>query len=476
MQLLPAVPADVASQFSWWQREMRESFPQDAAQGLSGQVSADVVIVGGGFTGLWTAFILKERHPELDVVILDSYRCGDGASSRNGGNVHGYWSALPTLLSLFGPDKCVEIARLGTTAQERLRKLAAAKGLDVWWTEKGYLRVATSAYQSIKLRQYLSTARLLGIESTLRHLRKEEVAAYCDSPRFDEALLFEEGATVHPARLCRKLRDAVVQAGVRIFEQTPVTSIAKGSPCLVTTAGGALSARDVVLATYTGTMSIPDVARGTSLFSSFPVMSEPAPELLARMNYAQARGIADLRMFTHYFRRTPDGRILMGSGSGPLEKGCTHAAAQLRDDAASLRRAEVGLQRFFPDLGSGIAARWGFPIEVTSDRIPCFGTIPGTRIHYGSGYSGHGVNATVIAGECLASLVLDTKDKWSTSPFCRRDRLAFPPEPFRYWGGRAIRNAIVACEDAEDARRPAPFLARALAAAPGYLGLKIGTR
>lgn len=475
MKLLPAVPSDIASQMSWWQHEVRQSLPDMAVAALRGDTSADVAIVGGGLTGMWTAYILKERNPALDIVLLDSHRCGDGASSRNGGNVHGYWSALPTLLALFGADKSIEVAKLGTLAQERIRGFAAAPGMDVWWTEQGYLRVATSAYQRTKLRQFLDVAKQLGVDWTVEHLQPGQLKGYCDSPRFEEALLFQEGATVHPARLCRKLRDAVLAMGVRVFEDTPVTSVENGSPCAVKAGGGLVTATHVVVATYTGTMAISEVARGTTLFSSFPVMSEADPELLSRMNYDVARGIADLRMFTHYFRHTRDGRILMGSGSGPLAQGADHAAPFLREDPMSSWRAETGLDRFFPGF-KGIAARWGFPIEVTSDRLPFFGTMQGARIHYGSGYSGHGVNATVIAGECLASLVLGTNDKWSSSPFCRRDRLSFPPEPFRYWGGRVIRNAVVTCEDAEDARKPSPIVARGISSIPRLLGIRIGTR
>ena len=206
-------------------------------------------------------------------------------------------------------------------------------------------------------------------------------------------------------------------------------------------------------------------------------MSAPNKPELARINYTVARGMADLRMFTHYFRRTRDGRVMMGSGSGPIAFGHDHAALKLRVDAASTKRAELGLQRFFPRVASnGIASRWGWPIEVASDRLPFFGTISGTRIRFGSGYSGHGINATCIAGECLASLVLDVKDKWSSSPFCRRRQLQFPPEPLRFVGGTMIRNAIVACEDAEDAGQRASIAERGVSAIPRLLGMRIGMR
>lgn len=476
INLLPAVPSNLPQQFSWWQQDLRRASSPPFTSALDGPLEVDVAIIGGGFTGMWTALILKERNPALQVSILDAYRCGDGASSRSGGNTHGYWSALSVLKGLYGLDRSLEIICLAGLAQERIRKFVTAKGRDVWWVEEGYLRIATSAPQKRKIKAYLSLARELDIPVPVHHLSADQLRSLCNSPRFEEGLLFEEGATVHPARLASALRDACLAADVKVFEHSPALAIADGPTCEIRTATGTVSAKSIVLANYTGTMSLPQVLRSTALFSSFPVMSQARPDLLEGMNYAKARGIADLRMFAHYFRRTRDGRILMGSGSGPVAFGNRHLAEHLRVDELSSRRARVGLQRFFPGMPEQVDAQWGFPIEVASDRIPYFGTVAGTRIHYGSGYSGHGINASAIAGECLASLVLEQSDKWSTSPFCKRDRLTFPPEPLRYLGGRPIQNSIVACEDAEDAHVPPPPLAKLISRMPSYFGIKIGTR
>ena len=477
LELLAAIESNTEAEFSWWQRDLRSCAGLLNRPALMGNLQFDVVIVGGGFTGLWTALTLKERSPGLRVALLEAHRCGDGASSRNGGNVHGYWGALPTLVPILGADKALQAARLGTLAQRKLSAFATASGRDVWWEEKGYLRVATSAAQGAKLQAFLDIAKELGVDGTVRRLPREELLSCCASPRFGEGLLFEEGATVHPARLADALRSAVIEAGVEVFEDTPVKRVEGKGPHRVVAAQGGVAARDVVLATYTGVMAIPKVAASTTLFSSFPVMSMPDPAELERANYTEARGIADLRMFTHYFRRTRDGRVLMGSGSGPIAWGKRHNDVSLRHDPASERRAKTGLQRFFPGLARhGVDGAWGWPIEVSSDRLPLFDTVSGTRIHFGAGYSGHGVNATCIAGECLASRVLDQKDRWYASPFCDRRQPNFPPEPFRYVGGRLIRNAIVACEDAEDAQAAAPPLASIIADIPKLMGMRIGMR
>jgi glycine/D-amino acid oxidase-like deaminating enzyme len=184
-----------------------------------------------------------------------------------------------------------------------------------------------------------------------------------------------------------------------------------------------------------------------------------------------------MRMFVHYFRKTVDGRVLMGSGSGPISYNGDMGDKRLREDSASALRAERGLRRLLPGFANvPVAKAWGGAIDISADRLPFFKTISGTRVHYGCGYSGHGVNPTYIGGQCLASLVLGENDMWSNLPLCRRDVPSLPPEPFRYYGGRAVRRAILACEDAEERGRPAPLVATAIAALPQLFGLRIGTR
>jgi len=214
-----------------------------------------------------------------------------------------------------------------------------------------------------------------------------------------------------------------------------------------------------------------------TVFSSFALMTDPAPEKLAAMGWTGDQGISDMRMFVHYFRKTIDGRVLMGSGSGPISYDGDTTSPRLTQDSASALPAERGLRRLLPGLNDvKVAKAWGGPIDISADRLPFFKTMPGTRVHYACGYSGHGVNPTYIGGQCLASLVLNENDMWSNLPLCTREVPSLPPEPFRHYGGRAIRRAVLACEDAEERDQPAPVIASAIAAIPRVFGLKIGTR
>ena len=462
---------------SWWFADALAREAGAPAPSLMGEITMDVAIVGGGYTGLWTALALKARRPALSVVVIEASLCGSGASGKNGGKVHGYWASLQGMSRNIGDDGALAVACAGTVAQDAVRAFATAPGRDVWWREAGNLRVSCAPAQDVKIAGYVDAARRLGVPDTAQPLSPDDVAHYCRSPVFRGGVFLPEGANLHPALMARALRKAVMEAGVAIYENTPMTDLDKGSPNRIRTPNGQIVARDVVLATNCDLASLPETRPHVSVFSSYAVMSEPAPAALEAMGWRGEEGISDMRMFLHYFRKTPDGRVLMGSGSGPIAFNGHTNDSRLREDPASARRAERGLRRLLPAFHDVPVARaWGGQIDVSADRLPFFKTIPGTRVHFGCGYSGHGVNPTYIGGQCLASLVLNENDMWSNLPLVRRDLPRLPPEPFRNWGGRAIRRANIACEEAEEQNRTPPPLASAVAALPRLLGLQIGTR
>lgn len=463
---------------SWWFADaMAVEKGMSSSPALEGTLAVDVAIVGGGYTGLWTALALKERRPSLSIALIEASLCGSGASGKNGGKVHGYWAGLAGMAKAIGDDAALAVARAGAVAQDAIRAFATTPGRDVWWRESGNMRVSASPAQDAKIALMVAEARRLGESDSAQPLTQGEVAARCKSPVFRAGVFLPEGANVHPARLARALRLAAIEAGVQVFENTPMTGLDKGSPNRIRVPAGEIIAREVVLATNVDLAATPEVRPHVSVFSSYALMTEPAPEQIAVTGWTGNEGIADLRMFVHYFRKTPDGRVLMGSGSGPISYGGDTSSRRLREDAASAGRAERGLRRLLPALASvKVAKSWGGAIDVSADRLPFFRTIPGTRIHFGCGYSGHGVNPTYMGGQCLASLVLGEKDFWGTLPLCTREVPSLPPEPFRFIGGSAIRRAIIACEEAEELEQSLSMIARATASLPRVLGMRIGTR
>lgn len=463
---------------SWWFDDaMAAEKGRPPAAPLQGSLAVDVAIVGGGYTGLWTALALKERRPSLSVALIEASLCGSGASGKNGGKVHGYWALLAGMAKAIGDDAALAVARAGTLAQDAIRAFATARGRDVWWRESGNMRVSASPAQDARLALMLNEARRLGEPGSAQPLTPVEVAARCSSPAFRAGVFLPEGANLHPARLARALRLAAIEAGVQVFENTPMIGLDEGDPNRVRAPAGEILARHVVLATNVALAARAQVRPHVSVFSSYALMTEPAPEQLDAIGWTGNEGIADLRMFVHYFRKTPDGRVLMGSGSGPIGYGGDTSSRRLREDEASAARAERGLRRLLPALASvPVVKSWGGAIDVSADRLPFFRTIPATRIHFGCGYSGHGVNPTYMGGQCLASLVLGEKDFWAALPFCTREVPRLPPEPFRFVGGCAIRRAIIACEEAEERGQNPSMLARAVAGLPRALGMRIGTR
>jgi glycine/D-amino acid oxidase-like deaminating enzyme len=200
------------------------------------------------------------------------------------------------------------------------------------------------------------------------------------------------------------------------------------------------------------------------------------PDLLEQINWTGGEAIVDGRMFIHYFRTLDDGRVLMGSGSGPIGLG-GRVDGRFSRDRPTAERAAAGLRRLLPGLdGARIERSWGGPIDVSADHLPFFGTKPGTRIHYGAGYSGHGVGPSWLGGQVLASLALASDDEWTRLPLATRRVPSLPPEPLRRVGGGLVRASIMACEAAEERGERPPVYARAGAAIPRLLRMELGTR
>jgi glycine/D-amino acid oxidase-like deaminating enzyme len=450
----------------WWLQEA----PLEAEQPpLAEATTADVAIVGGGFTGLWTALELKRRSPGTDVVLLEAARCGWGPSGRNGGFLHGYWSSLARFRDVLGAEGALAVARASDGAIPAVRGL----GEGVWLREGGLLRVSTSDAQDAILDRSLAAARDLGQSEEAVELGRDELGERCRSPAFRRGVLFRDGATVHPARLVRVLRRRALAAGARIYERSHVTRIATG---LLETTLGRVRAEAIVVATNAWGAGWGPLKRLVTPFGSYVVLTEPVPDLLAEIGWTGGEAITDSRMFLHYFRTTDDGRVLMGSGSGPIGYG-GRIDARFTHDRATVARAEAGLRLLLPGLARArVEHAWGGPIDVSADHLPVFGTVPGARIHYGAGYTGNGVGPSWLGGQILASLALGADDEWSRLPLVSRSLKRLPPEPFNYLGGRLVRSAMLSVEDAEEAGRRPSAPARLVASLPRRLGLRVGTR
>jgi glycine/D-amino acid oxidase-like deaminating enzyme len=458
----------------WWHEEagLREEAPP-----LAGAREADVAIVGGGYCGLWTALTLKERDPGLDVVVLEAAFCGEGPSGRNGGFLHGYWSSLPSLREALGDEGALAVARASSRIVPAVRAFCETRGEDVWLREGGLLKVSASLAQDAALEPSAVAAAELGVPEEAVPLSAEQVAERCRSPVFRRGVFFRDGATVQPARLARALRRAALDAGVAVHERTRVTRVQPGDPNLLETPGGTVRSREVVLAVSAAAAGWPPLRSRLTNFGSYVVLTEPVPEPLEEIGWTRGEAIVDGRTFLHYFRTTSDGRVLMGSGTGPIGFG-GRIDARFFADTASMGRAERGLRRLLPALaGARITHAWGGPIDVSADRFPFIGTVPDRRVRYAAGFSGNGVGPAWLAGQVLASLASGRDDEWTALPLVeRRPPRRLPPEPLKRLGGGVVRAAALAVEEAEEEGRRPSALARAVASAPRLLGIRLGTR
>lgn len=462
---------------SWWlEQALAAEGDPPPAPALAGDATADVAVVGGGYTGLWTALALCGRAPELRVTLLEAEICGHGPSGRNGGFCHGYWAAIGSLVPLLGEERAAALARAGEQVVPGIRAWAGARGEDVWLREAGMLHVSAAPAQDAGVEHAAAAAAALGRPEQAVPLSRDELAERVASPVFRRGVFFPDGATVHPGLLVRALRRAALEAGVTLHERTPVTKLREGSPNEIETAGGVLRAPEVVLATNAWLTGWSPASRSLTNFGSYVVLTEPAPELLERTRWTGGEAIVDGRMFVHYFRTTDDGRVLMGSGSGPIGF-AGRVDGRFSRDRPTSARAEAGLRRLLPGLdGARVERSWGGPIDVSADHLPFFTTKPGTRVHFGAGYSGHGVGPSWLGGRILASLALGADDEWTRLPLATRRVPRLPREPFRRLGGGLVRRAIMTCEEADEREQAPPLHARVVARLPRLLGMELGTR
>ena len=354
---------------AWW---LRDADDGDRSPPLPTDLDVDVAIVGGGFTGLWTALALRAQDDPPRVALLEAEFCGWGPSGRNGGFCHGYWSYLPTLRELFGDAAALELCLAGDRIVPGIRSFLAERGEDAWLRERGLLQVSAAPSQDAVVDGHVAAARALG------HAEEAELRESPGiSPRFRRAVFYRDGATVHPARLVRALRRAALADGVEVYEQTRARLRRDGT---LEANGRTVRARDVVVATNAAAAEWRPVRGRLTVFGSYVVLTEPIPDLLAESGWTGGEAIYASRMFLHYFRTTEDGRVLMGSGSGPIGRGA-RIDNRFTHDAATAARAEEGLRRLLPSLAEArVEAAWGGPIDVSADHVPFMGSVPGTRL------------------------------------------------------------------------------------------------
>ncbi|MGH3077142.1 MAG: NAD(P)/FAD-dependent oxidoreductase [Gaiellaceae bacterium] len=450
----------------WWLEEAGEVVP---ARPLERDASADVVVVGGGYLGLWTAWHLLELDPELDVLLLEAAVCGHGPSGRNGGFCETLWGDATALRERAGDAAALAVCRASEDAVRGIGAWCDANGVDAWYRAAPMLRVATTESQLGSWEDSVRAAAELGEAEEIVPLDAEGVRSRCASPLFLGGALYRLNATVQPARLALGLRAKLLERRVRIHERTEVTRLHPDGG--VETRSGRVRAGSAVLAVNSGAAGFPGYRLSLAVASSHIVLTEPVPDVLEELGWTGGEAIVDSRTLVHYTRTTEDGRIAFGWGGGAMGYG-GRSATRLELDRDVVAGAREALVRFFPQLRSRrVTHAWGGPIDVSPTHLPTFGSRG--RVHHGFGFTGNGVGPSYLGGEILARLALDRRDERTRLALVEPGRALFPPEPLRYAGGSVIRRALLAKDAAEDAGHRPGAVTALVASLPRRLGLRL---
>ena len=460
----------------WWLREALAlpEFAGEPCPPLAGDTTADVVILGGGYTGLWTAWFVKQLDPGADVVVLEQDVCGGGPSGRNGGFLNSFWGELANLSDTFGDAAALRLCEAGEDSVRAIGRFCDDQGFDAWFANDGDLAVASSDAQIGEWADLVIAADRLGLGDRFHVLSPAEVREKVDSPVFRGGVHTGFGATVQPARLARGLRNALLGVGVRIYEQTPVSRFGVGDPVLAETPGGTVKAGAGVLAMNAWAQHWKRFQRAITVRGSYIVLTEPAPEKLEATGWTNGMGVWDFRAALHYLRTTPDGRIAFGIG-GMQPNLARFIDPRFAYDADSIRVAIGDLHRMFPTLADvPIEAAWGGPIDVAGNHLPFFGTLETGTVHYGLGFTGNGVGPCHLGGQILAHRALGRHGDVLDLPLVDHEPRRFPPEPIRSAGALLANHAIHRRDEAlDDGLQPNPFV-DFVAKLPRRLGYDLG--
>ncbi len=423
---------------------------------LAGDADCDVAIVGAGFTGLWTAYYLKQHAPDLRVTVLEREIAGFGPSGRNGGWASGGVSGSARLYARRGGMEAVLRAERQThAAVAEIGRVADAEGIDCGYVHGGMLFVATSEPQRRRLLERLESARQLGLgEDDTRLLEPDELAGRVRVEGAVAATFSPHGARIDPGRLVRGLATACDRLGVVIHERTEALELGAGR---VRCTQGTVTAGTVLRATEAYTTELAGERRRFLPLYSLMVATEPLPaETWDQLGWAGRELVADVHHLFFYAQRTVDDRIAIGGRGAPYRLGSP--IDQQHERNADVRRRLVGtLRRRFPGTqDAAVTHHWGGPLGVPRDWSMSISFDPASRTGWAGGYSGHGVVAANVAGRTLADLALGRDTDLTALPWVNHRSPRWEPEPLRFAASRAIVAVLGAADRREDATgRPA---------------------
>ncbi len=401
---------------------------------LPGGTSVDVAIVGGGYTGLWTAYYLHRADPTLRIAIIEAEMVGFGASGRNGG-----WCSallpmgLDAMTQSHGRDAAVRLQRAMNATVAEVGAVAAAEGIDCHFAHGGYLNMARSSMQAERIKADIAHQHNFGFgDDDVRWLDPHEAAARLDISRGQGAAYTPHCAAIHPARLARGLARAVEAQGTTIYEQTRVSEIA---PRRVITAHGTISADVIVRATEAFTPALKGLRREVAPIYSLMIATEPLPDaVFDSIGLRSRETFNDDRRMIIYGQRTADNRFAFGGRGAPY-----HFASAMKPEYDRNTAVHDGLREtlreLFPQIGDvTVAHRWGGAVAAARDWWCSTGFDKASGMAWAGGYVGDGVGTTNLAGRTLVDLITGADSDLVDLPWVGHRSRKWEPEPLRFIG------------------------------------------
>ena len=428
---------------------------------LTTDQQVDVVIVGAGFTGLWTAYYLAERQPGIRIAILEAEIAGFGAAGRNGGWCLGTMAGMRQLIhDPAQRDGGIRLQRALFKTVDEVERVCAHEKIDCDWARGGNLTVATSKTFRKHVRGELDDWRASGAtEEEVRWMEPQECTSHIRTARNYGGVFLSPVAALHPARLVRGLAEAVERRGVTIYERSPALSLARRR---VVTRGGTVSANTVVRAAEGYTRTIVGHKRTLIPVHSMMIATEPLPpSIWNEIGFVDRVTFGDPRRMVTYGQRTADNRLAFGC------RGAYFFGSKIHDrfspDDPVFSHAVDVLESFFPAVRDHlITHRWGGAFGVPRNWRPAVGINRQAGLAWGGGYVGQGVGASNLVGRTLADLILERPTDLVNLPLVGPDFRSWEPEPLRWIGATMMMKIAESLDATELSDRPTPPIRSAI--------------
>ncbi|MBB1333224.1 FAD-dependent oxidoreductase [Pseudoalteromonas sp. SR44-5] len=458
----------------WFDKALDEEKATVLSPKLSQNHHTDICIIGGGYTGLWTAIQIKQQQPTKKVTVIEQGLCGQGASGRNGGAMLTWSTKLPSLINLVGIENALFLVKESERAVHSIKQFAEQNAIDCDCRIDGCFYTASNQNQVGLLSNALTTLDKYNLNAW--HQCSSQELKSTGSIQNLAAYYSIHGGSIQPAKLVRGLKKVAQKLGVNVIEQCKYESHGGNQPLTVQTSQGPLLCSTLIFGVNAWLPSLHKAfSRSVVLVSSDMIITKPIPSLLEQLNLNHGSAVIDSRIFVNYYRTTSDGRLMLGKG-GNFFSFNNHMHARFDMPSKYDNILQSSLSHFFKGCDFPIERTWTGPSDRSVTGFPFFGHLNGQRnVLYSGGYSGNGIVQSFLGAKILSAMALKNNLQWQNCGLVNQQLKQFPQEPIRTAGAYLVRNAIRRKEFAEDCNATVRSIDKFLARFSGSAG-KVDTK